>query len=238
VLISPIRWRWTTEHLRMARVVFIDLWPEMARPGVWKQRFSTVPVTIAAAGYQPEVIHYRRLVPSALMAEPPMAYILSGSSSNLVEDPASDPHGVNVRDFAALSEVLAGRPGVPVLGICFGFQYLTVAGGGSLRQLPMFRSAAAWPIRRVRRDALFAGLGAMQVVESHGWCVDRLAPGYRVVARSSDGIEAARHRVLPRFGVQFHPEYYRRPGATRDGRQILTNWLSELAQRAVHIARN
>jgi GMP synthase-like glutamine amidotransferase len=222
----------------MARVVFIDLWPEMARPGVWKPRFAAVPSTITAAGYQPEVIHYRRLVPSALMAEPPTAYILSGSSSNLVDDPASDPQGVTISEFAALTEVLAGRPGVPVLGICFGFQYLTVAGGGSLRRLPEYRRESAWPIRRLRRDPLFAGLGAMQVVESHGWCVERPAPGYRVVARSRDGIEAARHRVLPRIGLQFHPEYYRRPGATQDGRQILTNWLTGLAQHGLHTVSN
>ncbi len=219
------------EHAVMARVVFIDLYPEMARPGVWKKKLAAVPAAIEQAGYQAEVIHYRRLAPSTLIAEPPTAIILSGSTSNLVDDPASDPAGVHVSDFAALTAALEHLPRVPVLGICFGFQYLTVAGGGSLRRLPVFRSEPAWPIRRVRRDPLFADVRGLRVVESHHWCVARVAPGYRVVARSTDGIEAARHRRLPRVGVQFHPEYYRRPGATTDGQRILANWLAGLARR-------
>lgn len=215
----------------MARVVFIDLWPEMARPGVWKEKFAAVPDAIEQAGYQAEVIHYRRLVPATLIAEPPTALILSGSISNLVADRASDPAGVELSDFAALTEVLDRLPRVPVIGICFGFHFLTVAGGGSLRRMPVFRRESTWPIRRLRRDAIFAGLRGLRVVESHQWCVARVAPGYRVVARSTDGIEAARHRRLPRVGVQFHPEYYRRPGATTDGQRILANWLAGLARR-------
>jgi GMP synthase-like glutamine amidotransferase len=215
----------------MARVVFIDLYPEMARPGVWKEKLAAVPDAIEQAGYHADVIHYRRLVPSTLIAEPPTAFILSGSTSNLVEDPASDPTGVRVSDFAALTGVLDQLPRVPVLGICFGFQYLTMIGGGSLRRMPVFRRESSWPIRRVHRDPIFADLRGLRVVESHQWCVARVAPGYRVVARSTDGIEAARHRRLPRVGVQFHPEYYRRPGATTDGQCILANWLKGLARR-------
>jgi GMP synthase-like glutamine amidotransferase len=81
----------------------------------------------------------------------------------------------------------------------------------------------------VGRDPLFAGLRTLRCGESHQWQVARVARGYRVVARSPDGIEAARHQRLPRIGLQFHPEYFRHRGATTDGRHILMNWLASLA---------
>jgi hypothetical protein len=70
----------------MATVVFIDLWPEVAKRGYWKKRFAAVPVAIIAAGYRPEVHHYTRLDVRALIAAPPAGIILSGSRSNLLAD--------------------------------------------------------------------------------------------------------------------------------------------------------
>jgi GMP synthase-like glutamine amidotransferase len=134
-------------------------------------------------------------------------------------------------EFAMLTALLDDLPRVPLLAICFGFHYLTLAAGGSLRRLSDHRNEPAWPIRRVRRDAIFAGLRGLRVVENHQCCVARVAPGYRVVVRSPDGMEAARHRRLPRIGVQFHPEYYGRPSATTDGQRILADWLAGLARR-------
>ncbi len=213
----------------MATVAFIDLWPEVAKRGYWKKRFAAVPAAVIAAGYTAVVHHFTRLDVRAMTAEPPTGIILSGSRSNLLEDPSLDPrNGVALSAFTSLTTVLERRPQVPVLGICFGLQYLMFAAGGTLARLPTERRDPAWAIRILERDPLFTGLRAPRCVESHCWRVERPARGYRVVARSADGIETVRHASLPRVGVQFHPEYYRQPGATNDGERILQNWLHSL----------
>ncbi len=213
----------------MRPLLFIDLWPEVCRRGYWKKRFAAIPVTAAAGGFTAAVEHFTRLDGDAIAAAPPAGIILSGSRSNILDDPSADPRdGVALSAFAALTELLAEIPQVPVLGICFGLQYLTVAAGGTLGILPAPRQAPDWRIEPLVPDPLFAGLRAPRCVENHAWSVVRAAPGYRVVARSDDGIEAVRHERLPRAGVQFHPEYYRQPGATRDGERVLRNWLATL----------
>lgn len=225
--------RFRSHAVDMARMVFIDLWPEVARPGYWKQRFAAVPSTLAAAGHAARVIHHTRLDPQALSVEPPAGIILSGSRSNLLDDPTLDPRdGIALSAFAKLTALLERLPQVPVLGICFGLQYLMFAAGGTLSRLPAPRRDRTWPIAVVARDPLFRGLRAPRCVENHGWRVERPASGYRVVAHSADGIEAVRHAVLPRCGVQFHPEYFTQSGATRDGERVLLNWVREVVPAA------
>jgi GMP synthase-like glutamine amidotransferase len=210
-------------------LLFIDLWPEDEGPGRWKDRFAAVPPAAQRAGFTPVVAHHTRLDAGGLAVAPPAGIILSGSRSNLLDDPAEDPRdGIALSAFAPLTALLARLPRVPVLGICFGLQYLTVAAGGTLARLAQERRDPAWAIEPLAPDPLFAGLDAPRCVESHRWRVERPAPGYRVVARSADGIEAVRHADLPRVGVQFHPEYHRNPGATADGERVLMNWLASV----------
>jgi GMP synthase-like glutamine amidotransferase len=213
----------------MRAVVFIDLWPEAGRGGYWKKRFTAIPPIAARAGYAIGIHHYTRLDLDGLAAAAPAGIILSGSRSNLLDDPTQDPRdGIALSAFDPVTALLARLSEVPVLGICFGLQYLTVAAGGTLARLPAPRRDPAWPIEPLEPDPLFAGLPAPRCVENHVWKVDRVAPGYRVVARSPDGVEGARHATLPRVGVQFHPEYFRNPGATADGERVLLNWLGTL----------
>ncbi len=217
----------------MAGVLFIDLWPEDDGDGCWKRRFAAIPAIAHGLGAAITVRHHRRLDPVRCAADPPAGIMLSGSRSNLLDDPSDDPEdGIGIAAFAAVGALLGRLPLVPVLGICFGLQYLTVAAGGTLSQLPAMRSEPAWPIELLGDDELFAGLSTPRVVENHRWRVERPAPGYRLVARSQDGIEALRHRELPRVGVQFHPEYFTRKGATRDGERLLGNWLGRFAAGA------
>ncbi|MBU6377756.1 MAG: gamma-glutamyl-gamma-aminobutyrate hydrolase family protein [Gammaproteobacteria bacterium] len=119
--------------------------------------------------------------------------------------------------------------GVPVLGICRGFQEINVALGGKLWQhvhevpgLLDHREDKAAPLERQYGPAhevlLEAGLmrewadGAVQIAVNslHGQGVKRLAPTLRVEARATDGlIEAFSLPDAPAFtwAVQWHPEW-------------------------------
>lgn len=213
----------------MPPVLFIDLWPEIRGDGIWQERFAAVPAAAFETGTAITVQHFTALDVNRLVREPPRALMLSGSPYNLVDDPALDPvDGVPLERFAALTAVLAALPAVPVLAICFGHQYLNRAAGGTLGRMPATRSEPAWPVEVLAQEPLLAGLDAPRLVESHGWRVETPGDGYAVTARSSDGIEAVRHRDLPRVGFQFHPEYHRRDGATSDGHRVLLNWFGSL----------
>ena len=102
----------------------------------------------------------------------------------------------------------------PVFGICRGIQVMNVAFGGTL--LPHLEGhrnpqpdALAHRIEWTKHGRLNRAMeGFDRVNTSHHQAVDRVAPGFEVVARASDGIVEAMERPDARFccGVQFHPE--------------------------------
>ena len=143
--------------------------------------------------------------------------------------PAHEPYDVN-RDAVALPLIRACVDrGVPVLGICRGFQEMNVAFGGSLhpeiRELPgrmnhrMPRLATGEVVFadrhevRLVRGGVFAALfgsDTIRVNSLHGQGI--LEPGGRVVIEGvaeDDTIEAIRIAGAPGFalGVQWHAEY-------------------------------
>lgn len=108
------------------------------------------------------------------------------------------------------------RAGKPILGICRGHQVLNVFFGGSLiqhlpnaeRHVPSKDGDNAHETRALP-DSFPAKLyGERFVVNSaHHQGVGRLAPELEAVQWSEDGvIEACRHKTLPVFSVQWHPE--------------------------------
>jgi putative glutamine amidotransferase len=102
----------------------------------------------------------------------------------------------------------------PVFGICRGIQVMNVAFGGTL--LPHLEGhrnpqpdALAHRIEWTKHGRLNRAMeGFDRVNTSHHQAVDRVAPGFEVVARAPDGIVEAMERPDARFccGVQFHPE--------------------------------
>ncbi len=123
----------------------------------------------------------------------------------------------------------AVEAGVPVFGICRGFQEMNVAYGGSLWQKVQEQAgkldhredssqplelqyAPAHEVELVDGGMLraIAGSGSAQVNSLHAQGVRTLAPGLAVEARAPDGlIEAFRVAGAPHFAlaVQWHPEW-------------------------------
>ncbi len=114
---------------------------------------------------------------------------------------------------------------LPVLGICYGFELLIAAFGGTLRQLVEKRHGV-FDIT-VTDDALFKNLPTLSAFEAHEWAADTLPVDLLPIATSEAGIEAVQHRSRPLYGVQFHPEV-ERPGT--NAKQVLDNFIA-LAQQ-------
>ncbi len=154
-----------------------------------------------------------------------------------------DPHLGEVepsRDAWELALYAAARAkGIPVLGICRGFQLVNVAEGGSLRQHVELEEGAGhpqWDVngRQPTHEVLVNG-GTMlahlvperlAVNSLHHQVVERVGEGLRISAVASDGVvegvESADGELL---AVQWHPELLTRPDPT-------FRWLVEAARRA------
>ncbi|MEM4728842.1 MAG: glutamine-hydrolyzing carbamoyl-phosphate synthase small subunit [Thermoplasmata archaeon] len=96
---------------------------------------------------------------------------------------------------------LAGR--VPLMGICLGHQIIALAFGGRTFKLKFGHRGANQPVREV-------GTHKVRITsQNHGFAVDPdLPPELELVETNvNDGTaEALRHRELPVFSVQYHPE--------------------------------
>jgi GMP synthase (glutamine-hydrolysing) len=101
----------------------------------------------------------------------------------------------------------AHAAGVPILGICWGHQFLAQTLGG--RVVDMGESELGYrEVSRVGQDPLFEGLPEQFTsVETHSDRVAELPPGATTLARNDLGLQA--FRVGSAWGVQFHPEYDR-----------------------------
>lgn len=162
--------------------------------------------------------------------------VFTGSPSNvephLYQGPASDPGTLHdpARDATTLPLIRkAVQAGVPVLGICRGFQEMNVAFGGTLHQklheVPGHldhRDDTSQPLEvqygpahevTLEEGGVLRGLTAqarIQVNSLHNQGIDRLGEPLAVEARAPDGVvEAFRVRAARSFAlaVQWHPEW-------------------------------
>jgi len=161
---------------------------------------------------------YSEIVPSTMPAEQmlarnPKAIILSGGPSSVYADGAPP----------APAGLLAA--GVPVLGICYGFQLMVCELGGTVERTGVAEYGAT-ALQSTGKSRLLAGTpGQQQVWMSHGDTAVAAPPGFRVTARSAATPVAAVENPERRlFGVQFHPEVVH----TEYGTRVLARFL-ELA---------
>lgn len=124
----------------------------------------------------------------------------------------------------------------PIFGICGGHQALNVFFGGSLKKVKELRGEReephasseerldrfgntvtykTHPITVEKDSFVYDVFGTTETVVNtyHGWALDRVAPDFRVVAKSADGIvEAMEHKEKKIFSTQWHPELANRMG--------------------------
>lgn len=114
------------------------------------------------------------------------------------------------------------RLGLPVLGICYGMQLICEALGSRVASTPA-REYGRAQCQVTSDDALFLGVPPQtQVWMSHGDQVTAVSDDFVSLARTDTcPFAAVRHRRLPIYGLQFHPEVTHTP----QGEQILGNFL-------------
>ncbi|MFN2544326.1 MAG: aminodeoxychorismate/anthranilate synthase component II [Actinomycetota bacterium] len=115
-------------------------------------------------------------------------------------------------------------PATPVLGVCLGHQAIGAALGGRVDRGPEPVHGKASAIRHDGKT-IFEGVpDPFQGGRYHSLVVERddLPPDVEVTAWTEDGlVMGIRHRDLPKFGVQFHPESILTP----EGPRIVENFL-------------
>lgn len=63
-------------------------------------------------------------------------------------------------------------------------------------------------IEVIEQDKLFSNIPNFKVFESHRWVVQDAGDNLKALAKSRDGIEVIKHKILPIHAVQFHPEMF------------------------------
>jgi GMP synthase (glutamine-hydrolysing) len=137
--------------------------------------------------------------------------ILSGSPSSVRDENAPYP------DLSAI------KARIPLLGICYGAQYLAHCFGGEVLPSGSREYGRASLISVDDDDDLFRNISSgTQVWMSHGDTIARIPDYYRIIGSTADIKVGAFHIVNEKtWGIQFHPEVYH----TTEGKQILSNFV-------------
>ena len=162
---------------------------------------------------------YSEIVPhtmpvAEMLAREPLAIILSGGPASVYAPGAP-------RIDAGVFEA-----GVPTFGICYGFQAMAQALGGTVARTGG-REFGGTVLRPRGAGVLLRDLPAeLPVWMSHGDCVTEAPSGFAVTAASAGApVAAFEDPVGRRAGVQFHPEV----AHTAYGQEILTRFLYDVA---------
>jgi GMP synthase (glutamine-hydrolysing) len=142
----------------------------------------------------------------------PSGIVLSGGPSSVydADAPVCDSEVLNL--------------GVPVLGICYGMQWLTHTLGGKVERADR-REYGAAQLDIEQESPLFRNLPRrLKIWNSHGDHVISLPEGFRITARTENAMAAVEHPAKKFFGVEFHPEV----NHTDRGTEMLRNFVFEI----------
>lgn len=143
------------------------------------------------------------------------AVILSGSPFSVRGEDAPHP------DLSAI------RGKIPLLGVCYGAQYLAHFGGGSVEPSSTREYGRANLSHIVEGEPFFEGVSpGTQVWMSHSDTIKKMPDNARNLASTAD-VENAAYKIEGEstYAIQFHPEVYH----STDGKKILENFLVNIA---------
>ncbi|KAA8965304.1 glutamine-hydrolyzing GMP synthase [Mycobacterium sp.] len=188
---------------------------------------SPRPVLVVDFGAQYAQLIARRVREARVFSE------VIGHTASVEEIKARDPRAL-VLSGGPASVYAQGAPqldpalfdlGVPVFGICYGFQAMAQALGGTVARTGT--SEYGRTELKVLGGELHSGLPEVQPVwMSHGDAVTSAPDGFEVVATTSGSpVAAFENRSRRLAGVQYHPEVMHTP----HGQQVLSRFLHDFA---------
>jgi anthranilate synthase/aminodeoxychorismate synthase-like glutamine amidotransferase len=162
-------------------------------------------------GAEVEVIRNDTESVDALLARQPAGIVLS-------------PGPGRPENAGVCLELLKRRSEIPILGVCLGHQCLGEAFGATVERAPELMHGKTSKVS-YRPDEIFAGLpNPFDATRYHSLAVpeESVPRTLRAIAWTDDGtVMGIRHRELPYWGVQFHPESILTPV----GPMLLENFL-------------
>ncbi len=133
----------------------------------------------------------------------PVGIILSGGPSSVYDKDAP------------LADKRVFDLGIPVLGICYGLQFMVYALGGKVRPAAKREYGHAKVEIQQADSQLFQGLPKLLAVwMSHGDSAEELPLGFRLTAKTPDAVAAIENAERKMWAVQFHPEVHHTPLGT------------------------
>lgn len=142
----------------------------------------------------------------------PVGIVLSGAPWS-VYDKDAPPADAHIFDL-----------GVPVLGICYGLQFMVHTLGGKVRPADK-REYGHAEVDIVSDSVLFQGLAKkLAVWMSHGDEALELPPGFELMAKTHYAVAGIQNVAKKWYAVQFHPEVHHTP----QGTQILKNFVFKI----------
>lgn len=112
--------------------------------------------------------------------------------------------------------------GIPVLGLCYGAQLMTLVLGGNVESAPV-REYGKTEVAVCKDSPLFINVPDKTICwMSHFDYISKTAPGFEITAYTADcPVAAAENREKQLYAVQFHPEVLH----TQEGTKILSNFV-------------
>ena len=135
----------------------------------------------------------------------------------------------SVRDkLAPIPNIESIKHNVPLLGICYGAQYLAHFFGGNVAHSGSREYGRANLKYIDKKSELFKDINTgSQVWMSHGDTITKIPENYDIIASTQD-VKIAAYKIEQEqtYGIQFHPEVYH----SSDGSQLLKNFLVDICK--------
>ena len=162
---------------------------------------------------------YSELVPHSMpvdqiLAKDPKAIILSGGPASVFEPGAPS---IDAKVFDA---------GIPMLGICYGFQIMAYELGGTVDKAALGEYGKTEAYIDDAADILAGSPSEQTTWMSHGIAVETVPEGFKVLAHTEGApVAAMADEKRKLYGVQWHPEVKHSPM----GQQLIENFLHQCA---------